>query len=69
VRVTEPKFAPRIVRCPACGGDSVYSQDNPSRPFCSARCKNNDFGQWASEGYRVESAPSIDEPDAGEISP
>jgi endogenous inhibitor of DNA gyrase (YacG/DUF329 family) len=69
VRVTEPTIAPRIVRCPACGGDSVYSQDNPSRPFCSARCKNNDFSQWASEGYRVESAPGADGAGTTEIKP
>ena len=45
------------IRCPGCGGPSVYGPDNPARPFCSARCKNNDFGAWASEGYRVESQP------------
>ena len=51
----------RIIRCPGCGGPSVYSADNPFRPFCSARCKNNDFGAWASEGYAVPADP---EPDA-----
>jgi len=44
---------PRIVRCPACGGDSVYAQSNPFRPFCSERCKNMDLGSWASESFRV----------------
>ncbi|MFI4928544.1 MAG: DNA gyrase inhibitor YacG, partial [Burkholderiales bacterium] len=29
----------RIVRCPACGGDSVYAPSNPYRPFCCERCK------------------------------
>ena len=43
----------RVIRCPGCGGPSVYASDNPHRPFCSARCKNNDFGAWASEGYSV----------------
>lgn len=52
---TPPK--PRRVRCPACGGESVYAPENPFRPFCSARCKNVDFGAWASEAYRVESRP------------
>ena len=51
----------RIIRCPGCGGPSVYAADNPFRPFCSARCKNNDFGAWASEGYAVPADP---EPDA-----
>jgi endogenous inhibitor of DNA gyrase (YacG/DUF329 family) len=50
---------PRIVRCPACGGDSVYAPGNPYRPFCSERCKNMDLGAWASESFRVpdESPP------------
>ena len=43
----------KIVRCPACRGDSVYSLVNPYRPFCSERCKNLDFGAWASEAFRV----------------
>lgn len=60
------QLAPRKVRCPACGGESVYSDANPYRPFCSQRCKNLDFGAWASEGYRVESdsTPNDDEPPA-----
>jgi endogenous inhibitor of DNA gyrase (YacG/DUF329 family) len=45
--------AARIIRCPGCGGPSIYSADNAYRPFCSARCKNNDFGAWASGGYAV----------------
>jgi len=45
----------RWVRCPSCGMQAPYSADNPSRPFCSARCRNADFGDWASENYRVES--------------
>ena len=43
----------KIVRCPACGGASVYSTNNPFRPFCSERCKDIDFGAWASEAFRV----------------
>ncbi|MGE4241970.1 DNA gyrase inhibitor YacG [Ramlibacter sp.] len=43
----------RIVRCPACRGDSVYGPDNPYRPFCSERCKSIDFGDWASERFTV----------------
>ena len=58
---------PRIVACPHCGGDSIYSASNPSRPFCSERCKNIDFGTWASESFRVEAPPSAqDDADAGE---
>ena len=51
----------RTVRCPACGGDSVYAATNPFRPFCSARCKNADFGAWASESYRVSTSPGSED--------
>jgi len=52
----------RTVRCPACGGDSRYVSSNPYRPFCSERCKNMDFGAWASEAFRVptEAPPDAD---------
>ncbi|MBW4046658.1 MAG: DNA gyrase inhibitor YacG [Proteobacteria bacterium] len=63
----------RTVRCPACGGASRYAVDNPWRPFCSERCKNMDFGAWASEQYRVATTPitgeETDDPSAGASKP
>jgi uncharacterized protein len=54
---------PRKVRCPACGGQSVYAPTNRYRPFCSERCKNLDLGAWASESFRVPGeAPPEDQP-------
>jgi uncharacterized protein len=44
----------RTMHCPGCGADCIYSTSNPYRPFCSARCKNHDFGAWASERFAVE---------------
>jgi len=53
----------RHVRCPACGGDSLYAPENRFRPFCSERCKNLDLGAWASESFRVPAeAPPEDVP-------
>ncbi|MFM9900920.1 MAG: DNA gyrase inhibitor YacG [Polaromonas sp.] len=53
---------PKIVTCPACGGQSIYATTNAFRPFCSARCKNVDFGAWASEDFRLPAdAPPDDE--------
>lgn len=43
----------RMVRCPGCGGASVYGPENPCRPFCSARCKQIDLGAWANEEFRM----------------
>jgi endogenous inhibitor of DNA gyrase (YacG/DUF329 family) len=52
----------RLVRCPACGGDSVFSPTNPFRPFCSERCKQLDLGAWASESFRVAEESPADVP-------
>lgn len=41
------------IRCPRCQQETVYSEQNPFRPFCSERCKINDLGAWASENYRI----------------
>lgn len=40
------------VRCPRCGTRTDW-QDNPTRPFCSEKCRLVDLGRWASEEYRV----------------
>ena len=53
----DPSAKPRMVRCPACGGDSVYAPSNRWRPFCSERCRVIDLGAWASEAYRVPVPP------------
>ncbi len=51
--MTPPDYKPKHVRCPACGGDSLYAPSNRFRPFCSERCKNMDLGAWASETFRL----------------
>ena len=56
-----PSSAPRQVACPGCGKPSLYAPENPFRPFCCARCKEGDFGAWASERYRVGAQPSPDD--------
>ncbi len=43
----------RKVRCPQCGEDSLWSPENPSRPFCSDRCRQIDLGCWANDSYRI----------------
>ncbi len=43
----------RKIRCPHCQQETVYSEENPFRPFCSERCKILDLGAWADENYRV----------------
>ncbi len=43
----------RKVLCPHCKKETLYSIENPFRPFCSERCRMIDLGQWADEGYKV----------------
>ena len=50
---TSVEVAMRLVACPHCKGDSVYHPSNPSRPFCSPRCRAMDLGAWANENFRV----------------
>ena len=54
---TEPLRA-REVRCPGCQRTTRYAADNPWRPFCSARCKGSDFGDWAEERFRLTGGPA-----------
>lgn len=49
----------RQVRCPRCGNSSIFSSENPSRPFCSERCKLIDLGDWASENFRIPDKENV----------
>jgi hypothetical protein len=56
------------MRCPICHKDVPWA-GNPSRPFCSERCKLIDLDHWLSERYRI--LTPVESPDgkrpAGEI--
>lgn len=43
----------RQIKCPQCGALTVFSPENPFRPFCSERCRLIDLGEWASESYKI----------------
>ena len=64
--VSDNAIPVKIVVCPACGGESIYAATNAFRPFCSARCKNIDFGAWSSEGFRLPAETPLDERDFGD---
>ena len=57
----------RKVRCPQCGGESLWSTDNPERPFCSKRCKLIDLGAWAAEEHAIPGNDLEDELFSGEL--
>ena len=52
--------APKTYPCPRCATHTAW-QDNPNKPFCSARCKLIDLGAWANEDYKL---PTQDAPQA-----
>jgi endogenous inhibitor of DNA gyrase (YacG/DUF329 family) len=47
------------LKCPICK-QPVDSETTAEFPFCSARCRERDLGNWAAEKYRV-AAPNMDE--------
>jgi len=49
---TSPKAGRRQLKCPQCGKPASW-EANPSRPFCSERCRLIDLGQWADGTYAV----------------
>lgn len=40
------------ISCPRCGAETHW-YDNPSRPFCSEKCRMIDLGRWSNEEYSI----------------
>jgi endogenous inhibitor of DNA gyrase (YacG/DUF329 family) len=49
------------VKCPRCGKETIYSPDNPYRPFCSKRCKDSDLYGWLTD--KEDDEPEIADED------
>ena len=49
------KSAPQ---CPICEEEVAPLEDNPTFPFCSTRCKNEDLGKWFGGEYSVAGRPA-----------
>ena len=49
------------VDCPSCKTSIQWTEKFPDRPFCSVRCKNNDFIGWANEEQRIAGSASYDD--------
>ncbi|PCI51125.1 MAG: DNA gyrase inhibitor YacG [Moraxellaceae bacterium] len=45
------------VECPECKKKVVWDSANPSRPFCSERCKLLDLGAWADGSRAIPEQP------------
>lgn len=50
------------VKCPRCKTPTIYSVNNPYRPFCSERCKMVDLGRWADENYKIPLSETSSDP-------
>ncbi len=51
------------LKCPTCKKETVYSEENSSRPFCSEKCRLIDLGQWFEEDYKFESCDTVSRDD------
>lgn len=52
---------PLRVKCPGCGAKVTWHRDNANRPFCSERCKAEDFIAWANEEQVIAGSPECDD--------
>ena len=49
------------VKCPVCGREVRWTDEFPSRPFCSRRCRLIDLGEWADERNVITESLKKDE--------
>jgi hypothetical protein len=51
--------SPRTARCPRCGKAFEFRSvaEHKTFPFCSARCREADLGNWLMGRYRIPGAP------------
>ncbi|HBD10676.1 MAG TPA: DNA gyrase inhibitor YacG [Porticoccaceae bacterium] len=55
-----------VLQCPECKTPVHWNEQYPHRPFCSARCKQLDFGDWANGNHRIAGDPAGQAPDQAE---
>jgi endogenous inhibitor of DNA gyrase (YacG/DUF329 family) len=58
---------PPTVKCPSCGTEIVWSTDNPHRPFCSGRCRDQDFIAWANGQRSIAGNQEYDDLLSGDL--
>ncbi len=52
-----------VVQCPQCKKPVHWNERFPHRPFCSKRCQQLDFGEWATEQNTIAGASVTTEND------
>lgn len=59
--MTDTEKKTLVVECPNCGNQVRWTADNEQRPFCSRRCKDADFIDWAEEKRSIAGSSSYDD--------
>lgn len=49
------------VKCPTCDTPVVWSEQSVHRPFCSERCRNQDFIAWANQEQVIGGSGDYDD--------
>lgn len=49
--------SPIKVNCPTCKKIVAWNEQSIFRPFCSKRCQQIDFGEWATESFSIPGSP------------
>ena len=49
---------PIKVNCPTCKQSVPWNDQSIYRPFCSKRCQQIDFGEWATESFSIPGSPA-----------
>jgi hypothetical protein len=57
----------KILPCPRCGKPVTWGPLSPDRPFCSARCRLIDLGDWLDESHRIPDPDAQSAADAPDI--
>ena len=52
---------PTIVKCPTCKTGVAWAKTQKYRPFCSHRCQQIDFRDWATESYSIPVDPIFED--------
>ncbi len=57
------KETPKIpmVECPGCQAKVEWVESNEHRPFCSQRCRDEDFCNWANGEHRIGGDSNYDD--------
>ncbi|MDG0969870.1 MAG: DNA gyrase inhibitor YacG [Porticoccaceae bacterium] len=53
------------VQCPTCNTGVRWVTENTHRPFCSQRCQQIDFGDWATESFSIAGDSVMDSASLG----